>query len=175
LTGFTVDCNGKIFLEMAGQLKPLPLSNETLIASSTAEQYQCNGKSFTPQTVKPGEKPRFIAGDFTLETSLTMGLGGLSLLKVLPDGSFFVVRSDVVNFQVIQVDDTVHYFQPKDCSLGVARVPVDERYYYVMRNLAVGPDGNVYCLLPKPDSLKILRLNFTPRLSRCCRGRNRPR
>lgn len=174
LTGFTVDCNGKIFLEMAGQLKPLPLSNETLIASSTAEQYQCNGKSFTPQTVKPGEKPRFIAGDFTLETSLTMGLGGLSLLKVLPDGSFFVVRSDVVNFQVIQVDDTVHYFSAEGLQLGVARVPVDERYYYVMRNLAVGPDGNVYCLLPKPDSLKILRLKFYPALEPLLPGAESP-
>ena len=160
LTGFMIDCYGKIFLDLAGQLRPLLISNENLITSSSKNHYECNDKSYLVQSTNRGEEPKLIAGSFTLGTSLTFGLGGLSLLKVLPDGSFFVVRSDVVNDKVIQVDDTVHYFSAQGIQLGVARVPVDERYYYVMRNLSVGPDGNVYCLLPKPDSLKIIRLKF---------------
>lgn len=160
LTGFMIDCDGKIFLDLAGQLQPLLILNENLITSSSKNHYECNGKSYYVQVTNRGEEPKLIAGSFTLGTSLTFGLGSLSLLKVLPDGSFFVVRSDVVNDKIIQVDDTVHYFSAQGVQLGVARVPVDERYYYVMRNLSVGPDNNVYCLLPKPDSLKILRLKF---------------
>ncbi len=160
LTAFMIDCNGKIFLDLEGRLHPLPIGNVTLTSSASEENYECNGKTYYVHETKLGEKPKLTAGSFTLETSLTFGYGGLSLLKVLPDGSFFVVRSDVVNDPVIQVDDTVHYFSAGGVQLGIARVPVDERYYYVMRNLTVGPDGNVYCLLPKPDSLKILRLKF---------------
>ncbi len=160
LTGFMIDCNGKIFLDLEGRLHPLPIGDVTLTSSPSEENYECNGKTYYVHETKLGEKPKLTAGSFTLETSLTFGFGSLSLLKVLPDGSFFVVRSDVVNDPAIQVDDTVHYFSAGGVQLGIARVPVDERYYYVMRNLTVGPDDNVYCLLPKPDSLKILRLKF---------------
>ncbi len=164
LMGFIIDCNGKIFLDLEGRLLPLTIADVTLTPSSSEDNYECNGKTYFVHETKRGEKPKLTAGSFTLETSLTFGFGSLSLLKVLPDGSFFVVRSDVVNDQVIQVDDTVHYFSAGGVQLGIARVPVDERYYYVMRNLTVGPDDNVYCLLPKPDSLKILRLKFYPSL-----------
>lgn len=160
LTGFMIDCDGKIFLELEGRLHLLPIADVTLTSSSSADNYECNGKTYFVHDTKLGGKPKFTAGSFTLETSLTFGFGSLSLLKVLPDGSFFVIRSDVINDQVTRVDDTVHYFSAGGVQLGVARVPVDERYYYVMRNLTGGPDGNVYCLLPKPDSLKILRLKF---------------
>jgi len=44
--------------------------------------------------------------------------------------------------------------------LGVARVPIAEAYYYVMRNLAAGPDGYVYSLLPRPDAVYIVRLKL---------------
>jgi len=164
LMGFMIDCSGKIFLDLEGRLHPLPITDVVLTSSSSEDNYECNGKTYYVHDTKRGEKPKLTAGSYTLETSLTFGFGSLSLLKALPDGSFFVVRSDVVNDQVIQVDDTVHYFSVGGVQLGIARVPVDERYYYVMRNLTVGPDGNVYCLLPKPDSLKILRLKFYPSL-----------
>jgi hypothetical protein len=71
-----------------------------------------------------------------------------------------VVRDDVVNDQVIQVDQTVHYMNADGSQLGVARVPIDQYYYPVMRNLSVGPDGNVYALLPQTNSVDIIRLNF---------------
>jgi len=160
LTGFMIDCDGKLLLELMGHLQALPMANENQTASSDSTHYQCNHLSYYVQDIQPGENPKLIAGPFTMSTTLTFGLGGISLLKVLPDGSFFVVRSDVVNDKVIQVDDTVHYISAQGIQLGVARVPVSERYYYVKRNLAVGPDGNVYCLLPEPDSINILRLKF---------------
>ena len=43
---------------------------------------------------------------------------------------------------------------------GVARVPLSEFYYPITRNTAVSPNGEVFALLPRPDSLDIIRLNF---------------
>jgi hypothetical protein len=94
-----------------------------------------------------------VAGDVKLETQLTTGLGGLKLLGVLADGSVYVVREDVVAQQPVK---TVHYVSADGLQLGVARVPIAEAYYYVMRNLAVGPDGYVYSLLPRPDAVYIV-------------------
>jgi hypothetical protein len=98
-----------------------------------------------------------VAGDVKLETQLTTGLGGLKLLGVLADGSVYVVREDVVAQQPVK---TVHYVSADGLQLGVARVPIAEAYYYVMRNLAVGPDGYVYSLLPRPDAVYIVRLKL---------------
>ena len=174
LTGFQIDCGGQIFLNMAGQLRLLPLLSQSLIAASSHDLYECNGKSYAVLETIRGEKPKISAGSLTLGTSLTFGLGGLSLLKVNPDGSFFVVRSDVVNDRIIQVDDTVHFISADGSQLGVARVPVAERYYYVMRNLTVGPDGNVYCLLPRPNSLMLVRLKFYTALTPLLPGAEAP-
>jgi hypothetical protein len=116
----------------------------------------------------PGKTPTLIAGNIRLETQLTTGFGGLRLLGVLEDGSFYVICEDVVSDDVVSddvvsegaVDQTVHYISADGLQLGLARVPIAETYYYVMRNLAIGPDGYVYALLPQPDSVHIIRLNF---------------
>ncbi|MGD0613007.1 MAG: hypothetical protein ABSB41_16035 [Anaerolineales bacterium] len=79
---------------------------------------------------------------------------------MLQDGSFYAIREDVVSESVVQVDQTVHSISVGGMQQGIARVPIAEYYYYVMRNLAVGPDGCVYALLPQPDSVHIIRLNF---------------
>jgi hypothetical protein len=162
LTGIAVDCIGDILLEMEGgsRLYRLVDAQGNLEAPIIKTDYLCNGKTYRIATAGPFSTPQLIAGNITLETDLTTGLGGLNLLNVLNDGSFFVVRDDVVKDQVIQVDQTVHYMNADGGQLGVARVPIDQYYYSVMRNLTVGPDGNVYALLPQPNSIDIIRLNF---------------
>jgi hypothetical protein len=94
------------------------------------------------------------------KTQLTLDLGGLSFLDVNPDGSFYVIREDVVNFQPIKVDQTVFYIDADGEIQGVARAPISESFYYANRNMAIGPDGELYFLLPRPDSIEIVRLNF---------------
>jgi hypothetical protein len=102
-----------------------------------------------------------IAGDIRVETPLTMGLGGLQILGVLPDGHFYLIRTDVVQFSpTIQVDQTVHLMSPDGIELGVARYPITERYYPIEQNLALGPDGYVYALMPRETSLDVIRVNF---------------
>jgi len=179
LTGFTIDCEGNILLELEGGSYYFRMvdGKGAQTQDTGYGNYMCNGKSYQVFN-STKNNPSIAAGAITIETSLTNGFGGLSLLKVMPDGSFFAVRSDVVSGVVldkpIQVDDTVHYISADGEQWGVARVPVDERFYYLMRNLVVGPDGNVYCLLPTPDSLKILRLNFYKSLEPLIPGANMP-
>jgi len=48
--------------------------------------------------------------------------------------------------------------------LGVARVPLAERYTYVQNGLAVGPDGCVYALLTHPERVEVVRLGFSTQL-----------
>jgi len=149
LTGISVDCEGQILLEIKGGQEFYRLID------STGTPYLCNGKPYRVESTK------LVADDVELETQLTAGFGGLKLLGVLADGSIYVVREDVVAQQpVITVDQTVHYMSADGLQLGVARVPIAEAYYYVMRNLAVGPDGYVYALLPRPDAVHIVRLKL---------------
>ena len=161
LTGIAVDCEGEVLLEIAGSdLYRLVDAQGNLYSPIEETDYYCNGKPYRVVNSGPGTIPKLIAGSIPLETQLTTGLGGFNLLAVLKDGSFYVIRNDVVNDQVIQVDQTVHYINAGGVQQGVARVPLAEYYYSIMRNLAVGPDGNVYAILPQPDSIHIIRLNF---------------
>jgi hypothetical protein len=162
LTGISVDCEGEILLELEGGSKLYQLvdSKGNLNVARTISDYLCYGKSYRVINPVFGKTAYVIAGNIRLETQLTTGFGGLGLLGVLEDGSFYVTRDDVVTEAVIQVDQTVHYISADGLQLGVARVPIAETYYYVMRNLAIGPDGYVYALLPQADSVHIIRLNF---------------
>ena len=163
LTGIAIDCDGEILLEVAGGSDLYRLVNaqgNLLDPTSESSGYDCNGKQYRVINPGPGKTPNFMAGSIRLETQLTFGFGGFRLLGVLADGSFYLIREDVVTDQVIKVDQTVHYIGADGAQQGVARVPIAENYYPIMRNLAVGPDGNVYGLLPRPDSVKIIRLNF---------------
>ena len=110
------------------------------------------------------EFPYVIANDMKIEMQFTQGLGSLYLLGVNPDSSFYVVREDVVSDSPIQVAQTVHYFNAEGKQLGVARVPIAEQYLYVPHNLAVGPDGTVYALVTRPDSVDVVCLNFFKQL-----------
>ena len=154
LTGISVDCEGQILLEIKGGQAFYRLVDPKGNLNAR-NGYLCNGKTYRV------ESTQLVAGDVKLETQLTTGLGGLKLLGVLADGSVYVVREDVVAQQpVITVDQTVHYVSADGLQLGVARVPIAEAYYYVMRNLAVGPDGYVYSLLPRPDAVYVVRLKL---------------
>jgi hypothetical protein len=162
LTGIAVDCEGNVLLEIAGgsDLYRLVDAQGNLDLSMVNTNFYCYEIPYQVINSGPGTTSKLIAGSIILETQLTTGLGGLNLLAVLQEGSFYVIRDDVVNDAVIQVDQTVHYISADGVQQGVARVPIVENYYYITRNLAVGPDGNVYSILPQPNSVHIIRLNF---------------
>lgn len=100
------------------------------------------------------------AGDTRIEVAVTNSLGGLRLLGVNPDGSFYVIAEEVVLSGTIQVDQTVRHYDAAGELLGLARVPLAERYTDVEHGLVVGPDGAVYALITRPDRVEIQRLRF---------------
>ena len=116
-----------------------------------------------------------IVDDIRVETELTFGFGSLRLLGVLPDGRFFLIREDMVSDSpVIEVDQTVHFISADGVQLGVARYPLTERLYHVERAITVGPDGVVYALLPRRNSLDVVRLNLYTNLEALVSGAAEP-
>ena len=95
-----------------------------------------------------------------------MTLGGLlKILAVNSDGTFYILREDMVSdHPVIQGDITIHFISSDGKQLAAARYPLSDWMFFVQRQMAVGPDGSVYGLLPRRDTVDILRLNFYPRL-----------
>jgi hypothetical protein len=104
------------------------------------------------------------AGDRSIGVAVTNSLGGLRLLGVNPDGSFYVIAEEVVLSETIQVDQTVRHYDATGKLLGLARVPLAEQYTYVEHGLVVGPDGAVYVLITWPDRVEVQRLRFSKEL-----------
>ena len=160
LSGITIGSQGQIILEMEGGAKLYQLGEQPDIEPVRVAGYPFYGKTYELDNSVIGETVVIKADRIQLKTKLSKGLGGINFLKAFLDGSFYIIRNDVVNDQVIQVDQTVHYISANGVQQGVARVPLAEYYYPVMRNLAVSPRGDVFALLPRPDSVHIIRLNF---------------
>ena len=86
-------------------------------------------------------------------------LGGLRYLESY-DGGFFVVVEEIFYDGTIHVDQTVRNYDDNGNLLGIARIPLSEFYVPVENGIAVGPDGNVYALVPKRERVEIQRLTF---------------
>ena len=86
------------------------------------------------------------------------------LLDAFQDDSFYVERSDVVSEPSIKTDQTMHFIGTDGAEQGVARIPSSEFFYYIMRSAAIDSHGEVFVLLPRPDSIDIVRLNFYEQL-----------
>lgn len=155
LTGIGIGEEDEVRVELEGGYKIYQLVD----ANGRLNPVRLDGYSLGGKLYWMGG-PNGTAGDVKLETRLTHGLGGLSFLGANPDGGFYVVRDDVVNDQIIQVDRTVHYLNVNGEQLGLARMPLSEQFVYVPHGLAVGPDGAVYALITRRDAVDIVRLNF---------------
>ncbi len=165
LTGIAIGGAGEILVELEGGSRYHQLVDARgNMAPTKIEGYPYGSRIYKIENQPVGGTPRITVGDVIVETQTTKGLGGLLVLGVLPDGSFYVIRHDVVNDRVIQVDETVHLLNAHGKQLGVARVPIAENYYYVPRQLALGPDRAVYAMLPRSESIDVIRLNFFERL-----------
>lgn len=162
LTGIAIDCEDNVILEVAGGSGLLPLSEVQRQSSfdSITQGYSCDGKRYQVISTNPFQIPQISAGNVIYETRLTHGLGGLSFLDVLPDGGFYLVRSDVLGDPIFGVDTSVHYVGTDGTVRGAARVPNSEFYIYPNRIMAISSKGEVFVLLPRLHSVDILRLNF---------------
>ena len=162
LTGITIDCEERVILEVAGGFKLFPLTEVRKQSDSglISEGLLCNDKHFLVSTPKQKSNAQVTAGDMIYQTRLTQGIGGLNFLDVFKDGSIYLIRDDVLPASKVIVDQTVHYIGEDGTVQSVARVPLSEFYYPITRNVAVSPSGEVFSLLPRSDSLDVIRLNF---------------
>ena len=162
LTGIAIDCDGSVLLELEGGFRLVRLQDlRNNPADAQASGYNCAGKFYRVVESDSPEIRAMMAGDVRYETRLTGSFGSLALLKVFRDGSFTVVREDVVEFlPEITVDQTVHYLGADGSSQAVARVLLAEMYYPILRSVAVSDSGEGFFLLPRSRSLDVVRLNF---------------
>lgn len=176
LTGIAIDCEGRIILEVTGGSRLFPLSEvqKQPNPANITQGLLCNGKRYAVNRSGPWTEPQVSAGDKIYQTRLTYGLGGLHFIDVFQDGSIYIVRDDVVTDPVITVDQTVHYIGADGAVIGVARIPLSEFYYPIMRKVAINSKGEAFVLLPRPDSLDIVRLNFYESLPPLIDGAAKP-
>ena len=153
----------RIILEVIGGSGLFPLSEvqEQNDPRLITQGLFCDGKRFFVSTPDLWKDPEVTADKMIYQTKLSEGLGGLHFLDVFEDGSIYLVREDVMPINPITVDQTVHYTDEyRLCSGALLVFPSSEYYYPISRNTAVSPNGEVFALLPRPDSLDIVRLNF---------------
>ena len=118
------------------------------------------GKDLQLESAGPGELAVLRIGEQTFESPMTSG-GIIYLLFAGADGGLYLQREDLVTWNpMITTDLTIHYITPDGRPIGVARYPLMDWYFHLWRFLTVGPDGNVYGLITREESVDILRLNF---------------
>jgi hypothetical protein len=160
LTGIAIDCDGSILIELeaSGQLYRLQDIQGNANAN-TLSGYSCDEKLFRVAHSNSPNYRMIMAGDKFYITQLTTTLGGLFILNVYYDGSLYAIREDLLETSIIKVDLTVHYIGANGVQ-GVARVPLKEMYYPIMRSITVNSRGEAFLLLPRRNSLDVVRLNF---------------
>jgi len=87
-------------------------------------------------------------------------MGALSIIGTRSTGDFFVLVEELSNTSTLQVDQTIRHYSAAGKLLGVARVPILDRYTYVRNGVAVAPDGQVYALVTWPERADVVRLRF---------------
>lgn len=155
LSGIAIGEGEEILVELMGgaQLRQLT-DTQGNVHLAHLEGYTYGGRLFRSQGVSAE------GGQVQAGSPQAIDLGGLRLLAVLPDGSFVLVREEVVSSSPLMIDQTVRYYSQSVDLLGIARFPLAEQFLYVEHNLAAGPDGNVYGLITRPASADIVRLIF---------------
>lgn len=161
LSGLTVDDNGVVLAEVRGGAAAVDLygqerKGKTLagaqytIQSSEAREGAANRKSGT-----------VIKDDLRINVKVNNSLGGLNVLGRGLNGDTFVLVEELSDTHVLRVDQTVRRYDSDGNLLGVARIPLAERHSYVRNGVAVGPDGQVYALITRPDRADVVRLKFS--------------
>jgi hypothetical protein len=158
LSGISSWPSGEILLEMEGGSRSYLLLDASgrMAAGQEMSRY---GPGPAAERELSWKDPQ-TGSNLSVSTDFTFGIGGLRLLSLNPDRSIHVLRTDMVDETVIQVDQTVHWINGQGGQLGAARFPQNESYYYIENSLATGPDGNVYALIPHPERVDVVRLIF---------------
>ena len=170
LTGIAVGDQGELLVEReGGAFVSVLVHADGKVAPVALDGYIHRGRLYNarPADLTAADTTRgyITAGDTRIEVDVTHSLGGLRVLGVNADDSFYVIVDEVaIGDSGIQVDQTVHHYNAGGELLGVARVPLAERYTSVAHGLAMGPGGKVYALITHPDRVEVQRLKLSHEL-----------
>lgn len=168
LTGMLIDCEQNILLEVVGGSKLYRLVDiqADIQASKLINGFSCRGQFYHAQPSQTPDFRSFAVGGTIISTHVSQQFGSLSLLGGFADGSLLLLRGDVISDPVIHADLTVHFVDPGGLNPAMARVPIAELYYteYITGSIALSEQGEVFALLPREDTLSLIRLNFYPQL-----------
>jgi cell wall-associated NlpC family hydrolase len=82
------------------------------------------------------------------------------VLASTQEGDFYVLVEELTNAPDITIDQTVRHYKADGTLVGIARVPIAERFTYVSHGVAVGPDRRVYALITRPHRADVIQLEF---------------
>jgi len=176
LSGISSGDEGQILIELRNGTTKLPLTdiiNHTEIKAEQLQGFVTQGKRYNTRwngLCASGDlrkKGSIIAGDKRIEISTEHGLGGLYLLYVNRDGSFYVIVEEVAQDKkgTIIVDQTIRHYKEDGELVGMARAPLSSQFINVEHAIKVNPvDGAVYYLLAQRDNIQIQRLFFSKTL-----------
>jgi hypothetical protein len=171
LSGIALDDAGQVLVELEGGAHVVRLpSSDSATAPSLPDGYVLGGRPYQVQAPDPASPDRsagrIATADAVIEVRTEAQLGAVSLLGAAPDEGFYAELEEVaVVAGRIQVDKTVRHYSADGRLVGVARVPVAEQYVYVPHSVALGPDGQVYALVTRPDRIEVRRLEFVSELA----------
>jgi hypothetical protein len=160
LTGVATGPSGELCveLEVGTRVAQLDITGET-VQFTTTRGYPYPGRLFGPD---PTNTFAYHAGDVQIDVTTNAELGGLTFLGINPDGSLLLVLDEVgIEGDAFRVDKSVHVFDEDGNHLGAARFPFDQQFIELEHALAVGPDGNTYGLLTRPDHVAVARLPYS--------------
>jgi len=173
LSGIALTEEGDLLIERYGGAFVIQLldANRQLSLAPLAGYPSCGGtySIVVPLITESNATTGYILRDNLdkphVQVTVEQRLGGLFLLKALPDGSLYVLVEEVAFGETVQVDQRVHRYDANGNLTGMARIPLNEQHTYVHHVAAVGPDGEVYALLTRPDRFEVVRLICYPSLS----------
>ena len=114
---------------------------------------------------KDASQGYILAGEQRIDVEVANDLGGLSILHINPDNSFYVKVVELVLNGSFQVDQKVYHYDASGDLLGMARVPLAAQFTPVVHGIVAGPGNEVYALITKPNGAEVQRLSFDTELT----------
>lgn len=159
LSGIAVGEWGEVVLELTGGATLVQLTDaEGRLGVNEIDSYEVDGRDLRVAgfEVTVGEG----ATDRSVDIPHLAEWGGAALLNADTAGFDLVVEEAALVTGSFEVDQLVRRFGWDGTPLGVARVPLDERLFFIPNGVAVGPEGAIVALVPRFDRLDVVRLRL---------------
>jgi hypothetical protein len=160
LTGIAVTKTGEIVLEQKGGSKLVNLKGAQIRSQELHDKEVSVSLPNLTNTDSGRGHGEILMGDKAIAVDVPNTLVGLQVLGLDQAGGVFISVDELVSFPAIAIDETIRHYDKAGELIGIARVPLTERFTYTQRGVVVGDDGNVYAMVPRPDRLDVVRLLF---------------